>query len=454
MVVAETVREADYDLFAKVDFEPTAEQGLILASDHRFNLVAGGEQGGKSVVASKYLLSHVFDTETDEPGLYWLVGADYAQTEREFHYLVEDFEKLHLLKYASKRVDPGQMILQDGTRIVTKSAKDPRKLAREAPDGIIGCEASQLDVMTFERMRGRAAPKKGWLFMAGTFESSLGWYPALWTAWKSGYDDRKSWSLPTWTNIILYPEGRNDPEILKLERESSDEYFMERIAGVPVPPRGLVFGEIRADIHVRDVAYIKDTPVHLWVDPGYAGAYAVEAVQIVNDRPQVFDEIYEQGLITTDIINIVAQRPWARDVSFGVIDVAGLQHQAQAAPAETWQASPADGGLGLHMSTNKVLIPEGIERLKSFLKINPLTNEPGILFSPKCKGILSEFGIAPNPFDGQTKAYSWKMGRDGEVVGNTPESKYNHGLNATWYGLFDHFGPVKRGPSKIQVRRW
>jgi hypothetical protein len=383
-----------------------------------------------------------------------LVGSDYAQTEREFHFLVEDFERLGLLKYASKRVDPGQMVLQDGTRIVTKSAKDPRKLAREAPDGIIGCEASQLDVLTFERMRGRAAPKKGWLFMAGTFEGSLGWYPALWTAWQSGYNDRKAWSLPTWTNLALYPGGRDDPEIKKLESEASDEYFMERIAGTPVPPRGLVFGEIRADLHVRDIEYIRDEPVHLWVDPGYAGAYAVEAVQIVNDRPQVFDEIYEQGLITEDIIKIVAQRPWARDVQFGVIDVAGMQHQAQAAPAETWQASPADGGLGLHMSANRVLISEGIERLKSFLKINPLTNEPGILFSPKCLGILSELGVGPNPFDGQTKAYSWKMGRDGEIVGNVPESKYNHGLNATWYGLFDHYGAVKRGSSHIRVKRW
>ena len=451
MVVAESV---GYDLFGKVGFDPSPEQGEILDSDYRFNLVAGGEQGGKSMLASKFLLSHVFDTESGEPGLYWLVGSDYAQTEREFVYLSEDFEELGVLKSSTKRVDPGQIVLHDGTRIVTKSAKDPRKLAREAPDGIIGCEASQLDILTFERMRGRTAPKKGWLFMAGTFEGSLGWYPATWSQWQSGHDDRKSWSLPTWTNLALYPEGREDPEILKLENESSDEYFMERIAGVPVPPRGLVFNEIRADMHVRDIEYIRDEPVHLWVDPGYAGAYAVEAVQIVNDRPQVFDEVYEQGLITTDIISVVQSRPWSRDVQFGVIDVAGYQHQAQAAPAETWLSNPSDGGMGLYMASNRVRIPEGIERLKSFLKVNPLSGEPGIIFSPKCKGLLSELGVAPNPHDGQTKAYSWRTDREGNIVGNTPEDRYNHAVKALSYGLVQHFGYVSRSATKIRVKHW
>ena len=67
----------DY-LFQKVGFAPTDEQRVILDSPYRFNLVAGGEQAGKSLVASKYLLSRFADTE--EKGLYWLVAADYERT--------------------------------------------------------------------------------------------------------------------------------------------------------------------------------------------------------------------------------------------------------------------------------------------------------------------------------------------------------------------------------------
>ena len=175
----------DY-LFAKVGFTPTNEQKVILNSPYRFNLVAGGEQAGKSLIASKYLLGRF--AETDQRGLYWLVAADYERTRAEFEYLLADFSALGILKEASKRVDPGHLTLADGTRIETKSAKDPRTLAMRAPNGILGCEASQLDMETFFRLRGRCAPKRGWMFLSGTFEGSLGWYPQMFTAWASGAD--------------------------------------------------------------------------------------------------------------------------------------------------------------------------------------------------------------------------------------------------------------------------
>ena len=85
----------DY-LFSKVGFTPTDEQRVILDSTYRFNLVAGGEQAGKSLIASKYLLGRF--AETQERGLYWLVAADYERTRAEFEYLLEDFSNLGILK--------------------------------------------------------------------------------------------------------------------------------------------------------------------------------------------------------------------------------------------------------------------------------------------------------------------------------------------------------------------
>ena len=196
--------------------------------------MAGGEQAGKSMVASKYLVSRFLETE--DPGLYWLVAADYERTRAEFDYLVQDFATLGILAEVTKRVDPGRIILADGTRIETKSAKDPLTLAMRAPDGILGCEASQLDLDSFYRLRGRVAPKRGWLFLSGTFEGSLGWYPQLFSSWQIGSEDEQSFSLPAFSNTYLYPEGAKDPEILKLKSMSSDDFFMERIEGIPSPP--------------------------------------------------------------------------------------------------------------------------------------------------------------------------------------------------------------------------
>ena len=443
-----TTNDLENYLYNKVDFSPTQEQKVILDSDKRFILVAGGEQAGKSMIASKFLLKKTFETE--EAGLYWLVAADYERTRAEFEYLVSDFAQLGILKKASKRVDPGRIELADGTVIETKSAKDPRTLAMKAPNGIIGCEASQLDLESFYRLRGRCAPRKAWLFLAGTSESSLGWYPQMFQSWKYGVNNEQSYSLPSWTNKHLYPEGKNDPEILRLKESSSDDFFMERIEGIPSPPRGIVFPEFRPDIHVSEnIEYVPDEPVHIWIDPGYAGAYALCAVQIINDQVRVFDEIYEQNLITEEIINIAQNRPWYKDLTYGVIDIAGYQHQAMSAPAEVWLDST-----GLFLDSEKININDGTERLKSTLKLTG-KGEPKLIISPKCKGLLSEFGAAANPFDGQTKVYQWKVDRDGNVVGNQPQDKYNHGIKALIYGLINHFGySFVTGRSTIQVRRW
>ena len=348
-------------------------------------------------------------------------------------------------------MDPGYIVLADGTRIETKSAKDPRTLAMRAPNGILGCEASQLDMETFFRLRGRCAPKRGWMFLAGTFEGSLGWYPQMYTAWAAGADpEAKAYSLPSWTNKYLYPGGREDPEIQRLKEVASDDFYMERIEGKPSPPKGLVFTEFRPDAHVVDVEYVPDVPVHLWMDPGYAGGYAVEVIQVQGEQIQVIDEIYEVGLVTDEIIDIAKSRPWWPDVKFGVIDIAGNQHQAMAAPAEVWLQQA-----GLYLSSQKVKINEGTERLKGWLKIDPRTHAPRIVFSPKCIGIMSEFGMAPNPFDGQTRAYRWKTDREGNIVGDTPEDKYNHGIKAIIYGLIDRFGySYVQGHDRIKVRRW
>ena len=437
-------------LYEKIGFSPTELQKDILNSRKRFILVAGGQQAGKSMVSSKYLVARLF--ENDEPGLFWLVAADYERTRAEFEYLVEDFGAMGLLQEASKRLDPGRIILADGTRIETKSAKDPRTLAMRAPNGIIGCEASQLDLETFHRLRGRCAPKRGWLFLSGTFEGSLGWYPQMFQAWQaSSSDDEVSFSLPSYSNAYLYPGGREDPEILALEKASSDDFFLERIEGIPSPPQGMVFTEIRPDIHVQNVEYEPDVPVHLWIDPGYAEAYAVEVIQVVNDQIRVIDEIYERDLITDEIIEIAQSKIWWKDARFGVIDVAGYQHQAMAAPAEVWMDKT-----GIYFDSEKIRINDGTERLKAFLKTDPVDQrEPRIVFNPKCEGILSEFGIKTNPFDGQTRAYRWKMDRDGTIVGETPEDRYNHGIKAVIYGLINRYGyGYITENSTIKVKRW
>jgi hypothetical protein len=434
-------------LFKHLTFEPTGEeQAKILRSDKRFKLVAGGEQSGKSFLASKdFLLKWAKDLDRfpGEPLLYWLVAADYDRTKREFQYIAADLEAMGLKPEVTKRVDPGSISVMEGTkevlRIETKSGKDPRTLAMNAPHGIILCEASQVDLETYNKCLARVAPKKGWLFLSGTYESSLGWYPGLAAAWAHGSVDEQSFKLPSPTNWHFYPGGLDNPEIQRLKSNSSDAFFLERIMGVAAPPKGMVFTEFRPDVHIREIEYVPGQEVFLAVDPGYAHAYAVEAIQIVNGMVNVIDEIYETSLVTEQVIEVCQSRPWWKDHSkTGVMDIGGYQHQAMSAPAEVWLART-----GINMNAHKVKVNEGTERLKTFLRPDPINGMPKVVFSHQCRGILSEFGAYPNPFDGQTKTYNWKMDRDGNVVGDEPDDRNNDGIKALIYFLWDRFGAAR-----------
>jgi hypothetical protein len=443
------------NLFSLVGYTPTAAQQPILSCSKRFILVAGGEQAGKSLTASKYLFSRAFDV--DGEALYWLVAADYDRTRAEFDYLIDDFTRVFGARNvkATKIVNPGRIVVGDPNdknwRIVieTKSSKDPTTLAMRSPHGILICEASQVDLETYNRLSTRVGSSRGWMMMTGTYESSLGWYPGLAKAWEIGTPTSQSFKLPSPSNTYVYPGGVDDPEILRMRQDISDEFFMERIMGEARPPAGLVFHEFRADLHTADIHYIPNEPVHIWLDPGYDNESALLAVQIIDGTVHVFDEIYTRELVTSEVIHTARQRPWWQDVTYGTVDIAGRQHHAMPAVVEVWLEEA-----NLRLTSNKVGINEGIERLRTFLRPNPLTHRSGVLISPYCKGLLSELGGCLHPMTNQMAVYSWSTDNDGNTVGDTPRDRHNHSIKALIYGLVGWFGhvTVSSGRDTITVR--
>ena len=142
--------EATNRIFNLVNYVPTEAQAVIHVDESRNKEVAGGERAGKSVTNEKELLKHWYIDVPALPkgykALYWLLGDDYAACKGEWDYAVEDFTKLEVLaRPPTKNIDPGEIVLQDGTRIITKSARYPEKIATEAPDGILIYETSLRD---------------------------------------------------------------------------------------------------------------------------------------------------------------------------------------------------------------------------------------------------------------------------------------------------------------------
>ena len=381
-------------LYDKLGFKATAGQLPLLEDDTRITLIAGGERAGKSRISTMKALPKLFTGD-----LFWLVGKEYSQCRAEWNYLVEDLSRLGILKSATKNIDPGVIVYLENKRIVTLPTSQPEKIATEAPDGIIACEAAQIDYEAYLRLKGRLGEKRAWMIMSGTYESSLGWYPEHFIRWQApNNEEAKSFSLPSWSNTVIYPGGRQDKEILSFERECTTERFSERYGGVPCPPSGKAVPEFSNGIHVGDYDFDPELPVSLWIDPGYAGAYAVEVVQRWAEQVVIVDEVYLQGYVTSEIIDICKdpfRHPWWKNVTSGVIDIAGRQHQAMEAPVEIWLA---EGHLSLR--SQKVKEEYGLEVLRSFMKVNPVNNTTRLLVNSKCKGFISECGGCKSPVNG------------------------------------------------------
>ena len=382
--------------------------------------------------------------------LFWLIGPDYNLCRPEFRYLMEYFSKLGAienLSFPSSPFQPCSMVLKGGIEITTITAKDTQKIAGRAPDGILGCEAAQLDYEVYLKCLGRLSEKNGWLWLSGTFEhdSYLSWYAEQYEKWiVDNEEGGGAFSIPTWSNRAIYPGGIDDPKIQELKAKSPNpEWFLERFAGVPCPPPTAVFKEFRISKHVSEEARFrpfrldadgkelkrdgKPVPweVELAIDPGYNGAYAVLAVQVDGPIVNVIDEVYHQYIQAEDIITECKAREWWPNVRRGVIDIAGTQHQGLASHTEVWAYQAR-----VMLESVRVDIPPGIARLRSFLSPG-LEVPPRIFYSPKCKNSIKEFTL-----------YRYRQVEEGKVTSEKPIDAFNHAAKAIAYWLVARYGFV------------
>jgi len=412
-------------------YKPSKEQYDAHTSGSRNVLVAGGERGGKSKFTAEEVASWLVLCK--EGDLIWFVGPDYELARPEFEHLLEGYAGTGLIDKESIQM-PAQgqwrMRTRHGVQIETKTGKDAIKLAGVAPVGIAMVEAAQQDYNTYLRCRGRLAEHRGPLLLSGTFESSRGWYPEMFTRWQTpNADEGKSFSLPSWSNLTVYPGGERDPEILRLKAVTPADIFQERYGAIPCPPSTLVFREFDPKIHVRGCPFDKDLPTQVWIDPGYAGAYAVVAIQLHDREVWVIDEVYEQGMVVHDVIDICKEKPWWEGVTHGVIDIAGRQHHGMESQVEVWRDYA-----NLRVFSRDVPILAGIARHRTFLR------DPG-------SGVALIFFDAdhcPNTINEHWK-YQYPKSKDLRNQSELPIDKDNHAIKAIAYGLVANFGVVERG---------
>jgi len=463
----------------------TKAQLEIFENPTRFIAISGGDRSGKSDFTARWLFLHIVSFleeklastkgEGDPKtvlGVAWIVAAHYEKTWQEFSYLGDHLRRQFGASSVefSTVVNPGtgKVFTPFGMVIVrTKSALDEGSLIMEAPFVIAVVEAAQVPFGAYLRLHGRIAEKRAPILLSGSLEQDVGWYPSLIDRWESpsvwATEDSRSWRVPSCTNTYVFPLEEADPEWLRLKRELPENEFLRRHMGRPSPPKGLVHPMFKMAVHVRNVEYYPEETIYLAIDPGIAGpgaggsSYAIECCQYINGQLRVFDEIYESDKTEQFIIEHILQKRhwWGKSPIIAVIDRAGAARVgAHEASVEVYRKM---AGLNLLYSERTIPVPGVIRRFDSFLRVNDITGEPGLVLDTKCEGVLSELGgVLNRRIDPPSlRAYQWNLNSQGELVGTVPRDRFNDAIKALSYLMVNQWGFVtaQSQRTKIKVKR-
>lgn len=440
-----------------MNFEKNELQGEIThwwhSSDSRFMQVLGGERSGKSMLVAFLALTCM---RVGEVGEYWIVGPDYNQPRAEFTYLYKWLNDAGLIEGEASMpaniAAPWSMTTKFGATIKTRSSGEIQKLASFSVAGVIMAEAAQSIWEAYLKLMGRVSETNGFLILSGTLEKGLPWYGDLYERWQGPNTlGAKSYSMPTWSNLEIYPGGREDPAIKELEAEYPYDLFMERFGARPQRKLGLVLPEFDMGIHVKHLERKENLPVELAIDPGQH-CYAILFVQYDGLVCNVLDRVYERGIIAQDIIPMAMAKPlfkWVDPSHAGTIDVAGKQHHANKSQVELWQEIA-----GVTLASKYIQLDDTIQALRFRLKdTNPL-HKPLVYFNDHMQNIRDPAGFALDVL-AEPVSWSWPDRGPSRNVAVRPIDKNNDAMKALGYSLIGRYGSYttrKPNPPPI-VRR-
>jgi hypothetical protein len=285
-----------------------------------------GRRFGKSTMAGSDLAPKIFMPKK----MFWIIGPTYDLAEKEFRVLWDALIiKMQMGK--DKRVKKaynkkqGNMWLEMpwGTRVECRSADHPENLVGEALDGAIMSEAAKQKQETWERfVRPALSDKRGFCDFPTTPEG-FNWLHGL---WQRGHDPSfehyDSWSFPSWANSVVFPGGRNDPEILAVERESTPEWFAQEYGADFASFVGKIFPEWDEKLHVQRVPFDPNLPNYMAFDWGYTNPLAAVEFQIGHhDTIRIWRVHYKSFVTVNDHIQLLKNRDhpdgYHLDMAFG-----------------------------------------------------------------------------------------------------------------------------------------
>lgn len=460
-------------MFAEQGYKPHAIQKKVHAARFgplkaRFRTTDAGRRTGKSNLGGHELALEAMRmpvrlkteelSRTGRRAEFWIVGPEYSDAEKEFRVAYDTLKRLGAEfdqpgTYYSPAGGQLSISMFDGAfQIHTKSSKLPTTLVGEALEGVILAEAAKIKPQVWPKyIRPMLADYKGWAQFTSTPEGK-NWFYEM---WKLGQDPSQTeyWSIkaPSWSNNILFPEGRNDPEILSLERGMSTEKFKQEIGAEFTEFVGRVYKDFDEEVNVVDCLYDPRKPLYVAADYGYTNPNVLLFIQVGTwGDIYVIAEYYKRQRTSEEMVRDVLDDPRLGPLSRAATLLYG---------------DPEDPGATATLADKLHLKPQGntggllntrIELIRKALKPQPLELEDGhpeklpkLWFDRSCVNTIREFNDYRYP---ETKEEAAAAGQETAEKPMKNDDHAPEALSRFFGGYFHDEKPKKR--ARVTTAQW
>lgn len=430
--------------FEQTGYMPHDGQKQIHYAPSRFRVLSNGRRWGKTFLGAKEVEPCAFSMSaiTGKPQIGWIVGPGYLDCEKEFRIVYDTLRRFGVDKHSIKfmnNVDSGSMHIKTtwGFELVCRSAKHPESLVGEGLDFALLVEAGRHRRRTWgQYIRPALSDKRGWAIFSGVPEGRSE-HSLLYHLWARGQDDRypqwRSWRMPSWTNQIVFPGGRRDPEILEAESDLTTDEFQRQYGAQFVEKTGAVMQEWDDEIHLRNLTYNPGWPVYAGVDYGFTNPFVWLWIQV--DESGNAYVIRERKWTQKDTVEV------AQELMTNPIDRALLTHLVRfypdpAEPDDTLTLSrmlrkPNGGGTGGELKTRLSLIRQRLKGKPDHLPDGHPEKQPQLVVDRSCATLAWEM----------REGYKWPEHRS-EVTSEKehPLDKDNHSVEALGRFMKGYYG--------------
>jgi len=310
-------------VFESVGYAPHEVQRAIhqAKADYRFRVTNAGRRTGKSTVGGHELTLHAIESyyrreildKHDHRMEYWIIGPEYTDAEKEFRVHYSDLLHLqipfdHPGTYYDVNGGNMHISLWGGKyQVHCKSAKYPTSLTGEALYGAIFAEAAKLKPTIFTKyIRPMLADHRGWGLFTSTPEGR-NWFYEMWRLGQGTNQEWWSIKMPSWSNRIIFPGGRNDPEILSMSIGMTEEKFKQEIGAEFTEYVGRVFKSFDEEVHVGHWKFDPRWPLYLAADFGFTNPTVILFIQVdIWDNVYVIGEYYQRNRTAEEVALDVA----------------------------------------------------------------------------------------------------------------------------------------------------